>query len=373
MKILVIPTTDWIGHPVPNRLNFVFDRLAKKHEVHVCHFKMFQEKRRETRCELIEMDVRVNTDISSYYMKNFLKHASRISDMSPDYDVIISANIIPSFVASLQDTPLLIDYLDHLPESAASYYKTPLNKFAKKIVEGLTTSNIKKAHGLITPTKRFKDHLESKTNKKIIVVPNGLDLDKIGPTDPENIREKLSLGRPVLGYVGSLERWIDLENIIEMMPFVKKRFPDASLLIVGPGLHTDYSEKLKALSKKVGIEEDIVFTGRVDYQRLSPYISVMDVGLNPRKPLKMNTLTMGSKVLTYLACGVPVLSKNMPETEERFRKKGVYRYRSQKEFLTELSKCLTESIDPSVVSSYDWDNISKKYEKAIYELLENKK
>ena len=28
MKVLVIPTTDWIRHPVPNRLNFIFDILA---------------------------------------------------------------------------------------------------------------------------------------------------------------------------------------------------------------------------------------------------------------------------------------------------------------------------------------------------------
>jgi len=369
MKFLVIPTTDWTGHPVPNRLNFIFDRLAERHEVDICHFKIFQEKRRETRCQLIEMDSQSCSDLGCYYIKNFIRHTSKISDISSDYDAIISANIMPTVGANLQKTPIIIDYLDHLPQSAASYYKRPMNKPVKKIVEGLTHLNIKKAEGLITPTLRFKKHLRTKVDKKIKVVPNGLDLDKIGPTDPSKIREDLSLGKPVLGYVGSLEKWIDLENIIEIMPLIKKDFPDANLLIVGPKLHTDYSRRLKRLSKKKGVEDDIIFTGRIDYERLSPYISAMDVGLNPRKPLKMNTLTMGSKVLTYLACGIPVLSKNMPETEERFEGKGVYRYGSDEEFLTELSRCLTESVDPSVVNRYDWDPISKEYEKSIYDIL----
>ncbi|MEF8874083.1 MAG: glycosyltransferase [Candidatus Thermoplasmatota archaeon] len=374
MKLLVIPTTDWIGHPVPNRLNFIFDRLAEKHEVDVCHFKLFKKKRRDTRCNLVEMDSDTESDISGYYLKNFRKHAVEIAKISPEYDAIISTNILPSFAASLQDPPIVVDYLDHLPQSAASYYKNPLDELARRAVKGLTFFNIKKAHGLITPTTRFKEYLQKITDKEIRVIPNGLDLEKIGPVDSGEVEKKVrnpySLGHPILGYVGSLEGWIDLENIISLMPLVKKRYPEASLLIVGPGLHTDYADHLKDLSEGLGLHDDVVFTGRVDYDELSPYISAMDVGLNPRKPLKMNTLTMGSKVLTYLACGVPVLSKNMPEAEERFKDEGVYSYSSEREFLSKLAESLTGSIDPAVVDSYGWDSLSKKYEKALTELLD---
>ena len=57
MRILVIPTTDWIRHPVPNRLNFIFDILAEKHDVYVLHFglKRFSKlQARETKCRLVE-------------------------------------------------------------------------------------------------------------------------------------------------------------------------------------------------------------------------------------------------------------------------------------------------------------------------------
>ncbi len=373
MKLLVIPTTDWTGHPVPNRLNFIFDRLSERHEIDVCHFKLFKKKRRDTRCGLVEMDSESFPDVGSYYLKNFRKHGSKIAKIAPDYDGILSTNIIPSSVASLQDTPVIIDYLDHLPQSAASYYKRPLSVLAERVVKSLTYFNIKKAHGLITPTSRFKEHLQNITDEEIMVVPNGLDLDKVGRVTRDEVEKKIlssySLGYPTLGYVGSLERWIDLEDVISLMPEIKKSYAEASILIVGPGLHTDYAEDLKDLSEKLGVSDDVVFTGRVDYDKLSPYISAMDVGLNPRKPLKMNTMTMGSKVLTYLACGLPVLSKNMPEAEERFRDKGVYTYSSKQDFLDKLTRSLSSSVDPSVVEMYDWDNLSKEYEKALTHLL----
>ncbi|MFW5907316.1 MAG: glycosyltransferase [Candidatus Natronoplasma sp.] len=369
MRLLVIPTTDWTGHPVPNRLNFIFDRLAERHEVDVCHFKIFESKKRDTRCGLIEMDAERGWDISDYYMKNFRSHAAEIKRLAPDYDAVISANILPSAAASLQDTPVIMDYLDHLPQSAAAYYEGPLKVLAEKVVKGLTFFNIKMANGLITPTARFKEYLHRVTEKKIEVIPNGLDLKKIGTSDRDEVKKKVlepySLGSPILGYVGSLEKWVDLESVISLMPAVKKRYSDASMLIVGPRLHTDYAERLKKMSEELKVADDVVFTGRVDYEELSPYITAMDVGLNPRKPLLMNRYTMGSKVLTYLACGVPVLSKNMPEVEERFGGKGVCRYGSDREFLGKLTGCLTEDVDPGVVKEYDWDILSKRYEKAI--------
>jgi len=373
LKILVIPTTDWTGHPVPNRLNFIFDRLADHHTVNVCEFKMFEEEKRDTECNLVDMSCKSEVDVGSYYLKNFTQYSKKIRDLSAEHDVIVSSNIVPSFTAALQETTVILDYLDHFPQSASSYYKRPLHKIAERTAGLLTSINLKKADGVITPTQRFKEYLVGKTCCDIEVIPNGLDLKKIKPTDPTKIFDEFDLERPVLGYVGSLESWIDLESVIKMMPSIKKRYPKAKLLIVGPDLHTNYSEYLKDLSEEMRVEKDVKFVGRVDYEELSPYITAMDVGLNPRKPRKMNSLTMGSKVLTYLACGVPVLSNNMPEAENRFEGKGVYSYNDDQELLSKLAKCLTKGVKPEVVKEYDWDRLSKKYENAIYKFYQGSK
>jgi len=373
LKILVIPTTDWTGHPVPNRLNFIFDNLSKRHTIDVCHFKMFDEDKRDTKCNLIDMGCQSDSDVGTYYLTNFRNYSEKLRDISEDYDVLISSNIIPSFMANLQDTAVIVDYLDHFPQSASSYYERPLDELAEKIAKWFTFFNLKNAYGVITPTHRFKNYLAEKIDDDIIkVVPNGLDTEKIRFVDPSDIWEKYDLSRPVLGYVGSIERWIDFESVIKLMSPIKERYPNAKLLVVGPDLHTGHSDYLEELTEKLDLKEDVIFTGRVDYEDLSPYISAMDVGLNPRMPWEMNSMTMGSKVLTYLACGVPVLSKNMPEAEERFMGKGVYRYEDSYEFLGKLARCLAESVSPYVIQEYDWNTISKKYEKAIFELINRK-
>jgi len=370
MKLLVIPTTDWTGHPVPNRLNFIFDNIAQDNEVDVCHFKIFDKKKRDTRCNLISMDKKAKRDISSYYINNVFYHGSKISSLIEDYDAVISANLIPGFFANFSETPVIFDYLDYLPGSASMYYSEPFDSLARKTAEWLSIYNIKRSDGIITPTQSFKNYLKKFTDSPIRVIPNGVDMDIISHSDPGIIETNYNLSHPVLGYVGSLERWVNLEWVIDIFPKIEKRYPQAKLLIIGPSLHTDHSEELKSKVEDMGLSKSIIFLGRIPYKNLTSYISAMDIGLNPRKDYLMNKMTMGSKVLTYLACGVPVLSSNMPELEERFGpEQGVYKYSSEDEFLGELHKALCKKVDPDVIKEYDWKNISKKYMVTIKEFI----
>ncbi|MFW6071875.1 MAG: glycosyltransferase [Thermoplasmatota archaeon] len=370
MKILVIPTTDWIGHPVPNRLNFIFDRLANEHEIDVCHFKIFNSEMRNTKCNLIDIDKEVNKDIGRYYLSNSLNHLNKISNIADAYDVIVSSNIIPGLWANLNDTPVIVDYLDHFPQSASSYYSPPMNELVKYTGGLITNLNLKGASAIITPTEKFKEYLKGKTDKNIYVVPNGVDTDLIHPSDPTDIEEIYSLEHPVLGYAGSLEKWIDLESIIELMPTLIRRYPKIKLLIVGPGLHTNYASKLERLAVEKRVDDRVIFTGGVKYSELAPYISAMDVGLNPRKKIAMNKLTFGSKVLNYLSCGVPVLSKNMPTVEEIFGKeKGVFTYSDDEEFLGKLVLAFNKNINPAWIGKFDWDILSEKYEQVIQDVF----
>ncbi len=370
MKLLVIPTTDWTGHPVPNRLNFIFDNIAENNDVDVCHFKLFDRKKRNTICNLISMDKKVEKKISSYYIKNVFYHGSKISSLIEDYDAVISANLIPGFFANFSETPVIFDYLDYLPGSASMYYSEPFDSLARKTAEWLSFYNIKKSCGIITPTLSFKNYLKNFTDRPIKVIPNGVDMDIISYSDPSFIETNYNLSHPVLGYVGSLEKWVNLEWIIDRFPEIKERYSNAKLLIIGPGLHTDYSEYLKEKVKKMGLTGSIIFLGRISYNNLATYISTMDIGLNPRKDFLMNKMTMGSKILTYLACGVPVLSSNMPEAEEKFGPdQGVFQYSSEEEFFGEMHKALCKEIDIDVVNEYDWKIISKRYERAIKKFI----
>jgi glycosyltransferase involved in cell wall biosynthesis len=365
MKILVIPTTDWIRHPVPNRLNFIFDTLAEEHDVYVLHFglKRFQSLApRMTKCNLVEGNWITVEDPSLYYLLNFPYHLWKIRNLakSLNIDVILSTNILPSFAANFAGVPVVFDYLDHLEESASIYYPgSALGEIVKQTVSLVTRYNLRHASSVITVTNELSEFLRDLGVKEITVIPNGVDTRVLKPMPMQEAKKSLGLAGPVLGYVGSLEHWVDLETVVQALPDL-----DVTLLVVGPGLFTDYGSMIKKMAEDLGVANKVVFTGAVKYEELSRYISAMDIGLNPLKMMKKNEYAAGGKVFNYLACGRPVLSSRMISLE-RLLGDEIYYYDDVASFVEQAKMVLHARSDEQklrfLAEKYDWRPISQRY------------
>src|SRR3546814_9592812 len=73
---------------------------------------------------------------------------------------------------------------------------------------------------------------------KVIVSPNGVDMDMFGaPVPPDSrLRTQLGLdGANVIGFIGSFYDYEGLDDLIAAMPHLLARRPDAKLLLVGGG------------------------------------------------------------------------------------------------------------------------------------------
>lgn len=369
MRILVIPTTDWVRHPVPNRLNFIFDALAERHEVYVLHFRLkrFKElEARETKCQLIDAGWFEADDPSSYYLMNSLPHLQKIREIVRDkkIDVILSTNIMPSFLANFAGVPVVFDYLDHLEESASIYYPgSAFGKLVKAGVSRITRYNLRHARSVITVTEELAQFLKGLGVKDITVIPNGVDTRVLRPIPADEAKRALGLKGQVIGYVGSLEHWVDLETVVEALPGL-----DVTLLVVGPGLFTDYGDLIKKMAADLGVSDKIRFTGAVKYSELSRYISAMDIGLNPLKKMKKNEYAAGGKVFNYLACGRPVLSSRMISLE-RLLGDEIYYYDDAKSFALHVKTILgtrkNENMLRLVAEKYDWRKLAEAYEEVL--------
>ena len=369
MKILVIPTTDWIRHPVPNRLNFIFDILAEEHDVHVLHFNLKRFKNlepRKTKCQLVETSAIEAQDPSLYYLLNFLYHLWKIRYIvkSKDIDVILSTNILPSFAANFAGIPVVFDYLDHLEESASIYYPgSLLGEIIRRVVSIITRYNLRHARSVITVTNELSIFLQNLGIKNITVIPNGVDTNVLRPLPMDEAKKSLGLKGTVLGYVGSLEHWVDLETVVSALPSL-----DVMLLVVGPGLFTDYGSLIKKQAQDLGVSDRVIFTGAVKYSELSRYISAMDIGLNPLKMMKKNEYAAGGKVFNYLACSRPVLSSRMVSLEKLLGD-GIYYYDDVESFILQtkmiLGKRQEMEKNRSIAIMYDWRKIAGTYEIAL--------
>jgi len=366
MKILVIPTTDWIRHPVPNRLNFIFDILAEKHDVYVLHFglKRFRDlEPRQTRCRLVAASFIETDDPSIYYLLNFPYHLWKIRQVvaREKIDLIVSANILPSLAANFAGVPVVFDYLDHLEESASVYYPgSALGEIIRRIVGLITKFNLKQARSVITVTNEFFAFLRDRGVKDITVIVNGVDTKVLVPLPMDESKRSLGLKGTVLGYVGSLEHWVDLETVLLALPRL-----DGTLLIVGPGLFTDYGSLIKKMAEDLGVADRVIFIGAVKYSGLSRYLSAMDIGLNPLKKMRKNELTVGGKVFNYLSCGRPVLSSRMIALEKLLGDE-IYYYDDVDSFVSQANTILKIKRDDaklrSIAERYDWRTIAQRYE-----------
>ena len=366
MRILVIPTTDWIRHPVPNRLNFIFDILARDHEIFVLHFPIGQfrpNEPRATSCKLIRSGPITVKDPSLFYLLNAPFHLITLLRIIRTHkiEVILSANVLPSLLATICRVPIVFDYLDHLEESASIYYPDSFfGKLVKNVVKRITRFNLGHAASIITVTPDFRDYLNEKGFFGVQVIPNGVDTSSLKEIPASEAKKQLDLQGPVIGYIGSLEYWVDLESVIEALPYL-----DTKLLIVGPGLFTDYGHLLRTRAERKGVSDRVIFTGLVPFHELSLYISAMDIGLNPLKKMAKNELTVGGKVFNYLACGKPVLSSRM-HALERMLGDALFYFDDQESFINQVKAILTAPGDSAryhaLASEYDWENLAKQYE-----------
>jgi glycosyltransferase involved in cell wall biosynthesis len=371
MNILVIPTTDWVRHPVPNRLNFIFDALAERHNIVVLHFplKQFRDNTpRPTSCTLVTSGPVPVSDPSLFYLLNSPFHFLAVRNIirKENIDVILSANILPSFLANGSGVPVVFDYLDHLEESASVYYPDSwIGGVIQRGVRGLTRFNLRHSKAVITVTNELKEYLAGLGIGNAIVIPNGVDTDLLRPQNRERAKELLGLGgKSVIGYVGSLEYWVDLETAVDALP----ELPDMVLLVIGPGLFTDYGEHVSARARNLGVADRLIFTGAVPYQEINRYIAAMDIGLNPLKPMKKNEYAAGGKVFNYLSCGRPVLSSRMISLE-RLLGDDLFYYTDVSTFVSQVKRILNlgsrEEDCRHIALRFDWTKLALQYESVL--------
>lgn len=136
-----------------------------------------------------------------------------------------------------------------------------------------------------------------------------------------------SLPRPMIGFFGLLEDWIDTE----LFAYLARQRPQWSIVVIGQTHIT--------LDHLQGIP-NLHLLGRRPYAELPRYAKAFSVGLCP---FKLNELTLHVnpiKLREYLSAGLPVVSTDLPEC--RIREDWGRVARSREEFLAHIDAFLRE-------------------------------
>ena len=113
----------------------------------------------------------------------------------------------------------------------------------------------------------------------IHVVPMGIDTTHFRPDMKTNsIINDYQDKKYLLIFVGRLTKQKGITYLIQAMPEVLSKFPNAQLLIIGDG---ELKESLKQQVNSLSIQNDVDFLGYVPHQELSKYMASADMFIGP--------------------------------------------------------------------------------------------
>ena len=144
---------------------------------------------------------------------------------------------------------------------------------------------------------------------RMVQLPPGVDEKVFRPgVGGAEVRARHGLAdRPVVVCVSRLVPRKGQDVLIHALPRIRRRVPDAALLIVGGG---PYRDRLEAMVDEVGVRDSVVFTGAVPWAELPAHHEAGDVFAMPcrtrRKGLDVEGL--GIVYLEASAVGRPVVA-----------------------------------------------------------------
>jgi len=149
-------------------------------------------------------------------------------------------------------------------------------------------------------------------DKKIAVIPGGINLVRFHPADDKRVvrvRLNLPLEKTILLTVRNLVQRMGIENLIIAMQDIVKSVPDIYLIIGGAG---PLKDDLVMMSRRLNLDHHIHFTGFILEEALPEYYQAADIFVLPTIELE----GFGLVTLEALASGTPVLGTPVGGTRE---------------------------------------------------------
>lgn len=218
----------------------------------------------------------------------------------------------------------------------------------------------KKCDELVVPTKKIKDLFINKYHftRNINVISSGIDTKKfeLNLNIEKNIKKlrkefKLKNTDIIIGSVGRIAKEKSFDKEIKAIKELLEINKNIKLMIIGDGPELD---NLKKLVKDLNIENNVIFTGKVNYDLIPSYYNLFNIMVSFSK-----TETQGLTIIEGLAASLPVLCIKDESFEAMVENNyNGYLFKNNKEFLELAQKLIN--------NSKLYENMCKNAKNSIY-------
>jgi glycosyltransferase involved in cell wall biosynthesis len=171
--------------------------------------------------------------------------------------------------------------------------------------------------------KKLLENFE-KLKNKVIVQPNGVDIEKFSNIGKGASRERLNLAqdKKIVVYAGHFYKWKGIETLIQAASGLKE---DVLVYLVG-GTEND----INRLKKEQDIPRNVIFAGFCGYKEIHYWYAAADllVLTGTKKDSYSLHHTSPVKLREYMASVRPIVSADTPSIKDAVSEEEVFFYRA---------------------------------------------
>ena len=252
---------------------------------------------------------------------------ARQLDRERPFDVVQACNppdllFLVALPLKLRGARFVFDHHDLVPELFRSRFGKggPL-LWANEVLERLT---FRLADHVISTNESYRNVALTRgrvAREHTTVVRSAPDLTRFVPVAPD---DSLRRGRKhLVCYLGVMGPQDGVDYALRALASVRDdlRRDDVHAVFVG---HGDAWDDLVGLSKELGLEDRVEFTGRVSDEDLARYLSTSAVCLAPDPKNPLNDVSTMNKIVEYMAMSRPLVSFDLIEARVSAGDAAVY-------------------------------------------------
>jgi glycosyltransferase involved in cell wall biosynthesis len=211
------------------------------------------------------------------------------------------------------DIPSIVKVDDAIYEKASGIKS--LQRKIEKMINGKTLRAGTKILVSNNETKKIIIDEYNVMQEKISIVPNGVDLSMFDITKKKNPKKVV--------FAGAMYYHRGLDVLLETIPLVIEKIPDAKFVLLGSGTEMD---KLKQIVSKNKLDNSVEFKGWIEREKIPENIVDASIGIGPLRLTEVTSRALPIKVLEYMAVSLPVIAQKgtLPDDVLENEKNGFF-------------------------------------------------
>ena len=194
------------------------------------------------------------------------------------------------------DIPSIVKVDDAIYEKSSGIKS--LQRKIEKMINGKTLRSGTKILVSNNETKKIIIDEYNVIQEKISIVPNGVDLSMFNITKKKNPKKVV--------FAGAMYYHRGLDILLETIPLVIEKIPDAKFLLLGSGTEMD---KLKEIVSKNKLDNSVEFKGWIEREKIPENIADASIGIGPLRLTEVTSRALPIKVLEYMAVSLPLIAQ----------------------------------------------------------------